>query len=156
MATTSAGGGRRWVWGITISVVLFVVIFVGFAIWTFQTDVELVYDNYYEKDVVFEQQIRRVERTDALPAQPRFQYLPTTQTLTLDWPLEIRDHAPVGTVLLFRPSDLHQDRKFALALVGDSTQTLSVPNLSKGLWRVKLAWTAHDQEYYLEQRLVIP
>ncbi len=55
-----AKSGRLWMWGLTASIVVFIAFFVGFAIWTFQDDVELVYDNYYDKDVVFEQQLNEL------------------------------------------------------------------------------------------------
>lgn len=147
--------GRGWMWGITITLILFGGFFVGFAIWTFQSDVELVYDNYYAKDVVFEQQIRRVERTDALPVKPVIKYEHARQTLDVYFPSAMEHQAQVGTVLLFRPSDLHKDRQFDLNLVGDSLQTISVPNLLPGLWRIKLSWTSQDLEYYLEEMLVV-
>ena len=150
-----AKSGRLWMWGLTASIVVFIAFFVGFAIWTFQDDVELVYDNYYDKDVVFEQQIKRVARTQALPFKPLLNYNQTTQILDLKFPLAL-GHIPTdGGVLLFRPADLHKDRLFPLALVGDSLQTIALPDMDPGLWRIKLNWTSAGQEYYLEQALMV-
>jgi hypothetical protein len=49
----SDASGRGWMWGIILSLLAFGLFFIGFAVWTFQTDVELMYDNYYDKDVVY-------------------------------------------------------------------------------------------------------
>lgn len=144
-----------WMWGIILTLVGFGSFFVGFAIWAFQSDVELVYDNYYAKDVVFEQQIRRVERTDALAVKPVLKYRRGPETLTLTFPTTMSHPHPTGKVLLFRPSDLHLDRLFTLDLQGDTLQVISLPNLLPGLWRVKLNWTSLSQEYYLEEMLVV-
>lgn len=147
--------GKGWMWGITITLIVFGLFFVGFAVWTFQTDVELMYDNYYAKDVVYEQQIRRIERTDALPVKPQLKYRHGNQTLEILFPPEMGHPDPVGNLLLFRPSDLHLDRNFQLSLQGDSLQTVSVPDLQPGLWRMKLDWTSAGIEYYMEEMLVV-
>lgn len=147
--------GQTWKWGISIVLAVFASFFVGLAIWAFQSDVELVYDNYYEKDVVFEQQIRRVERTDALPLKPELKYKRNSESLTVKFPLEMRQPNPVGSVLLFRPSDLNLDRLFKLELKGDTLQTIALPDILPGLWRIKLNWQSLSQEYYLEEILVV-
>ena len=153
--TEPTKSGGLWMWGLTASIVAFIAFFVGFAIWTFQDDVELMYDNYYEKDVVYEQQIRRIGRTEALSFKPTIKYRPEEQTLQLNYPLSM-GHTPTdGTVLIFRPADLHEDRLFPLELVGDSIQTIRLPDMLPGLWRIKLSWTSGGQEYYMEKPLMI-
>ncbi|MEA3287714.1 MAG: FixH family protein [Candidatus Marinimicrobia bacterium] len=147
--------GRMWMWGTILTIVVFIAFFTSFAIWTYQKDVELVYDNYYDKDVVFGQQIRRVERTDALEIKPIFNYDQKTQLLTLRYSKALGHVAPVGEVLLFRPADLHKDRLFPLDLTGDTLQKIHLPNMDPGLWRIKLDWASGGLEYYLEQTLMI-
>ena len=147
--------GRLWMWGLTASIVVFIAFFVGFAIWTFQDDVELVYDNYYDKDLVFEQQIKRIGRTQALPVKPTLKYNQTTQALDLKFPLALGHMPTEGEVLLFRPANLHKDRLFPLVLTGDSTQTIELRDLDPGLWRMKLNWSSGGEEYYLEQALMV-
>jgi len=153
--TEQKPSGKLWMWGLTATIVASIAFFVGFAIWTFQDDVELVYDNYYEKDVVFDQQIKRVARTEALLLKPVLNYNQTTQMLAVNFPLAL-GHAPTtGEVLLFRPADLHKDRLFPLDLRGDSLQTIALPDMDSGLWRIKLNWTSGGEEYYLEQSLMV-
>ncbi|MBC8374516.1 MAG: FixH family protein [FCB group bacterium] len=147
--------GRLWMWGLTATIVVFIAFFVGFAIWTFQDDVELVYDNYYDKDVVFDQQIKRVARTQALPFKPILTYHQTTQVLDVKFPLALGHMPTDGEVLLFRPADLHRDRLFRLILEGDSLQLIELPDMDQGLWRIKLNWTSGGEEYYLEQSLMV-
>jgi len=151
----NAPSGKLWLWGTIMTLVLFSAFFIGFAIWTFQTDVELVYDNYYEKDVVFEEQIRRVERTEALPVKPELKYERSRESLMIHFPTQMNHLEPTGSILLFRPSDLNLDRLFTLNLSGDTLQTISLPELLPGLWRIKLNWTSSSVEYYLEEMLVV-
>ncbi len=147
--------GRLWMWGTILTIAAFIVFFASFAIWTYQRDVELVYDNYYDKDVVFEQQIRRVERTDALIKKPVASFNQRNELLTLRFPTQLNHHDPVGELLMFRPADLHKDRLFALDLDGDTLQTFSLPDMDPGLWRIKLSWASGGLEYYLEQTLMV-
>ncbi len=151
----SNDSGRYWRRGIILAIACSMVFFAGLAIWASIGDVELVYDNYYAKDVVFEEQIERVARTDALSHKPSFVYNQESQVLTLTFPSEIRHISPVGEVLMFRPADLHKDRLFDIALEGDTLQAFSLPDLAKGLWRIKLSWSSSGVEYYLEQMLMV-
>jgi len=147
--------GKMWMWGTVIVIALFITFFASFAIWTFQDDVELVYDNYYAKDVVYGQQIARIERTDALSSKPVASYNKRSELLTLRFPAEIKHDSPAGELLMFRPADLHKDRLFSLDLEGDTLQVISLPQMDPGLWRVRLNWTSGGLEYYLDQILMV-
>ncbi len=147
--------GRLWMWGTILTIATFIVFFASFAIWTYQRDVELVYDNYYAKDIVFEQQIRRVERTDALINKPIASFNQRSEVLTLRFPAQLNHPDPLGELLMFRPADLHKDRLFTLNLDGDTLQTIHLPDMDPGLWRIKLDWASDSLEYYLEQTLII-
>jgi hypothetical protein len=105
--------------------------------------------------VVFEQQIRRVERTDTLKYKPVANYDQKSEVLTLKFPVQLNHADPIGELLLFRPADLHKDRLFELALEGDTLQTIDLPDLDPGLWRIKLGWSSGGLEYFLEQALMV-
>ena len=144
-----------WALGTTFGILAFMAFFVGLAIWAFQSDVELVYDNYYEKDVVYEQQIRRIERTEALAVKPEIRYYRADETIHLVFPASLGHAAPQGELLLFRPSDKDKDRRFELALETDTMQVFRVPGLERGLWRAKLNWSSNDLEFYLEEPIMV-
>jgi len=147
--------GGLWLWGTVITIACCILFFVSFAVWTSIGDVELVYDNYYAKDVVFEQQIRRVERTQALRFKPVLNFDQTHEILTLKFPIALGHSPTAGEVLLYRPADLHRDRLFPLNLDGDSLQFIHLPDLDPGLWRIKLAWSSGGLEFYLEEPLQV-
>lgn len=153
--TTRARSGALWMWGLIVTISVCILFFIGLAVWAFQDDVELVYDNYYEHDVVFEQQINRVTRTEALVDKPILKYNQESSLLNVKFPLALGRTLTVGQVLLFRPADLHQDRLFPLTLAGDSLQIISLPDMDPGLWRIKLNWTSAGEEYYQEQAIMV-
>ena len=153
--TDSKRAGRPWLWGLTLGILVFISFYIGLAVWAYQRDVDLVYDNYYDKDIVFEQQIRRVERTDALPIKPLLHYDQQAESLTVFFSPAMQQPAPQGEILLFRPANLQHDRTFSLELLGDSLQTIQLPDLDLGLWRIKLSWASGGLEYYLEQPLMV-
>ncbi|MFC7666953.1 FixH family protein [Hymenobacter humi] len=56
----------------------------------------------------------------------------------------------------FRPSDQKLDFKLPFTPAGDSAQQLlSTSKLQPGLWRLRLDFTAGDQQYFLEKELTI-
>ena len=58
-------------WGISISIVyiLFVVVMVGAVIFSTTQESHLVADDYYEREIAYQNQIEKMERTKLLPEQ---------------------------------------------------------------------------------------
>lgn len=146
--------GAKWLWGTVVGIAACMIFFVGLAIWSSFGEVELVHENYYAKDQAYDEQIKRIERTQALAAAPQFLYTKDSKQVQLIFPAALGG-AEKGSILLYSPADLRDDRRFELNLAGDTLQALDVPGLRKGLWRIKLDWQKAGLEYYLEGSIYI-
>jgi hypothetical protein len=58
-------------------------------------------------------------------------------------------------VTLYRASDVAADRTSELKVSVEGTQDISTDNLARGLWLVKLRWSAEGREYYFEQPVML-
>ncbi|MFA6455849.1 MAG: FixH family protein [Bacteroidota bacterium] len=137
-----------------------VVSFVLFAVGTFvmvyismSENVDLVTDDYYEKELKYQDQIEVLKSTDAL--EQKVNITLADSFLVLHYPVVGSHDNYSGTINFFRPSDKRGD--FSRPVQNDTTHTQSFPiNIfAQGLWRVKISWNVGTQQYYSELPIII-
>lgn len=140
----------NWGWKIFFTFIAFAFL-MGFMVFKcMQQDVALVDDHYYEKELKFQQQIDKMDNYAALEKPLQLQYDKQNASLKIDWPTaNVRD----ASVDFFRPSDARMDRTFELK---DPHQALSLTDLPKGYWKLKMSWKHGDKSYYKEESFVMP
>jgi nitrogen fixation protein FixH len=135
----------------------FIVFITGIAVfiaWAVTQDMDLVRKDYYDHEILFQQQIDRQKRTAELGAQAAVNYDATAHAITIQIPASHVAGAN-GTIHFYRPSDAKLDHKVRLAPTPDGTQQINVQSLRVGLWKVAVQWTAGGQEYHLDRAIVI-
>ena len=142
-------------WGINTAIfyISFVVVLVGFVIFTRFNQVDLVDENYYEKELKYQGMIDKIERTNKL-AEP-LKIESADSYVMLSYPKSFSSNDIKGTITFFRPSDKTKD--FTIPVQPDESgfQVISSTNMSKGMWRVKVDWAVGDSTYYNEEVLVL-
>lgn len=145
-------------WGFKIGIVFvsFVALMVSMVtICMRQKNIHLVTENYYEKEIAYQDQIDSETNTAALKAVPKIEYAKESGMLTVHYASMAPGDAPTGNILFFRPSDAKQDFSVPLKMDQLQQQKISVADLEKGLWKIKMEWAAVGKKYYLEERLVV-
>lgn len=146
-------------WGFKIGIV-----FVGFVVFMIslvticmqQKDIHLVTENYYEKEIAYQNQIDNETNTAALKDEvPEITYAKENGIVTVRYPAGFSDGRVTGNILFFRPSDAGKDFSVPLKADQSQQQNVSVADLEKGLWKIKMEWSTVGKKYYLEERLVV-
>ncbi|MCB0496617.1 MAG: FixH family protein [Cyclobacteriaceae bacterium] len=134
-------------WGKSIALFygLFVVALLAVVAFAFTQDVNLVSDDYYQQELVYEDQINRIKNTENLEEKPSLML--KGSYVELAFPAAL---APKGTLLFFRPSNSKLDRRIAISLGADHKQQIDFSQQEKGLWKAKLNWKQDGKEYYQE------
>src|SRR5690554_8200711 len=99
-------------WGYKIALVFigFVVLMVSLVIVCFrQKDIHLVEEQYYEKEIAYQEQINIQQNTATLIAPPTIKYIKENQAVTIHHPLLSEGACPEGSILFLRPSDAAMD-----------------------------------------------
>lgn len=138
---------------IVLSLVVFAVAILSMVFISMNQRVDLVTEDYYERELQYQQQINVVERTNALGGKVSFDF--TSAGLTLHFPIIDAPEKYSGVIMFFRPSDKMQDVSYRIAVDSTYTQSISTANLSKGLWRVKISWSVGEQNFYTERPVII-
>ena len=143
----------NWGTGILLTIIIFMVIIISTVIYLMNQNVDLVASDYYDKGIHHQEQIDRVNRTNAIGDE--LQISPENGFIRLVFPKSYSQKSLSGTIKFYRPSDSKKD--FALPISIDTTAQQIIPtqNLEKGYWTVKLNWIQDSIEYYKERSFLI-
>jgi len=117
---------------------------------------ELVADNYYDQEVRYQGQMERRQRAQQSPDPARISYDSSAATILIALPAHTKTEQVTGKIQLYRPSSARLDQVVKLEPDANGIQRIDARDLAPGLWQVRLSWTAQRQDYYLDQRIVIP
>ncbi|MBT3301118.1 MAG: hypothetical protein HOD63_15165 [Bacteroidetes bacterium] len=147
--------GIKFNWGTAI--VLVILLFFGSMaariIISYQHEINLVDEDYYTKELSYQDHIDKEQNASELAEKPEFSI--DNNTLYLQFPTYFQSSKIEGSIHLYRPSDKHLDHHYRLKLNNNLTQAMSVENLQKGLYHIKLDWIADSVAYYINQDLQV-
>jgi len=143
-----------WPYAVVGAMVLFMSYIAMFVYRAMNLEVDLVSKNYYEQEIKFQDHIDKVERTVAA-GNVAINYNPEAQNILLQLPESFKGQRINGKINLFRPSDGKLDQELPLQLGRDLSQLLETADLKKGLWKVRVSFTAGTETYYAEQAIQV-
>ena len=143
----------HWGAGLVVAFVLFAVLIIAMVVISMRQNIDLVSEDYYDRELRHEEQVQKSRRTSALGDSLKVET--SQQSVTVRFPGEYARMHPEGMVTFYRPSDKTKD--FSRPLELDSTGTLhvSLAGMDPGIWKLKLEWTWSGTEYYREETVVI-
>lgn len=141
-----------WGTGILIGIIIFITLSVTMTVIFMSQDVNLVSDKYYEKSLVYQEEIDKQSRTKTLNEQVKINF--NGEVVGISFPQNYLSKEILGEINFYRPSDPKLDFKLPLHLV-EGNQIISVQRLQKGFWRLKLNWIMDGNGYYSERAFTI-
>ena len=144
----------QWPAALTIIITVFIFTLIGFIGLSRKHKMDLVTKNYYKKEIEYQAQIDRVNRSQKL-SSIKLRIDQSTRIAELHFPKGLLPNAIYGKIHLFRPSDASQDRMYRINLDPEGIQILDLKNLIAGFWRVKIYWQIENTEYYQEESIVL-
>lgn len=139
----------NWGWGIGIFYSIFVLTMISIVYVTTFYKPDMVSDDYYRDEQVFQKQIDKSINTQKLEIQPSI--LIKEGSLVVKFPENMKDIK--GFLKLFRPSDSKLDQKIELNVNDNNTFNLDLKNIQKGKWLVKINWESAGVSYYIERTI---
>jgi nitrogen fixation protein FixH len=139
-------------WGKGI-IIVFVIFFAGMAFMAYKSmtkNIDLVAQNYYEKEIKYQNQIDKINSTSSL--KEKLMIETTGGSLVITYP---ETTGLKGDISFYRPSDAKKDFKLPVEAGKDNKQIINTQTLLKGLWRVQVNWSADGLDYYNEEKIMI-
>ncbi len=144
----------NWGAGIVIGMGLFMSFIMFFVIKMFtdkKYDYDLVTEQYYQKEMVYQQEIDQEQNAVSLPAHISGEK--TDKGWMLHFPEVIAKANVSGTIFLYRTSNKRMD--FSLPLHPFTSEFL-IPKekLLPGRWNVKIEWQMNDKKYLYKKAII--
>lgn len=146
---------KKSFWGVGIAVVYgaFMLVMIGIVVASRFQPVDLVSRDYYDKEIAYQKQIDRMQRSQNDGMILGIERSADDGTLTVTFPESIATKLVTGHLKLFRPSSAALDRNFEIAAV--ASQQFDAGKLARGLWKIKIDWQVDSLQYYHEQELYV-
>jgi hypothetical protein len=143
----------NWGTGIVITIILFLIISIAMIIHFMNQKVDLVTDNYYEKTLVYQNNIDEAERSKEINKNLKIEYL--KNQLKFVFPDSSAKEIKDGEIYFYRPSDSNKDFKTDFSLNENGEILLDVSKIDKGYWKVQIRWLMNSKSYSVERTVMI-
>jgi len=137
----------NWGTGIVIAFVLFISFILYFVFqMTFSSeyDDEMVLEDYYQEEYVFQQAIDAQQNGQAL--KKNIEISKDSETIYVNFPEEFDYNNITGKIHMYRPSDKRLDFTVPIQLEG-SSYAIPSEKLAKGKWEITINWQHDDIDY---------
>ncbi len=114
-----------------------------------QYDNSLVIEDYYAKDIAYQEQYDKLENTMTLSQDIVFVKNRETARIELHFPQETQQ--PTGEILFFNPAKANLDFTVEIDANGKNVQSIPLDRLRSGMWKVKVDWQANGKKFYSEK-----
>jgi hypothetical protein len=141
-------------WGHKI-IIVYAVFVAGMLFLAFKSskqNTDLVTEDYYAKELVYQQKIDEIKRTSLL-SEP-VTVLVANHEIVLTFPKDFATKKITGQAELYCPSDEKKDKNQVFS-VSDSSVKIALPDSYHGLHYVKINWTVEGVNYYYEEKIFI-
>jgi len=143
----------NWGYRIAILYIGFVVLILTLVVMSLNQDIQMVTENYYEKEQNYSIQVESSFNSGALVTPLQIDYQPNNQKVQLQFP---KDFAAIeGAVQFYRPSNAKKDFAVDIAVDSSNLQWIEVDELIGGLWKVKVDWKANGKAFFDEKQVVL-
>jgi len=143
----------NWGTGILIVIITFLLAVIAFFIFINNLDINLVEDNYYEKELAYQERIDKINNTSALPGEIKITMQPGI--ILIQFPGIDTTPVPIGSIWFYRPSDPKKDFTVPLQLDDSLRQVLDISKIDYGKWIMKMDWDVGGKQYYYEETVII-
>lgn len=139
---------------VIVVMAIFILIMTQFMVRAYQNQESLVAEDYYAKEIRYQEQIDKLHNTSALEEAVRIEALPGR--LVIDFPQTMRGQAITGELFLMRPSDARSDLRIPVAADANGRFTVDTGEQLKGAYMVQLEWQAGGTSYLTEDSVHLP
>ncbi|NNM22709.1 MAG: FixH family protein [Flavobacteriaceae bacterium] len=144
----------NWGGGIVIGMILFI----GFILFMVikmnvdkKYDHDLVTEDYYKKELAYQEEIDAEENLKTLSSQIHGEKV--AEGWLINFPKDLDPQKIEGTVFLYRPSNEHLDFDLPL-VVSDSNLLIPGERLLDGRWNITIDWEYKGEKYLYKKSIV--
>lgn len=143
----------NWGWKIVLLYAAFVILTLSIAIYFMQKDVDLVSEDYYQQELVYQDKINEANNARENPVT--INYDAKVKEVSIIFPVHDSTATISGKIYFYRPSDARLDQNFEINTDRTARQVVKVNTLMPGLWKLKITWQTGSTQYFSEKTLIL-
>jgi hypothetical protein len=143
----------NWGTGIVSSIIIFLLLSLAMVIHFMNQRVDLVTDNYYEKTLIYQNNINEAKRSSEIDKAFVLEY--AGNQLKLVFPDSIASKLSDAELYFYRPSDSNLDFKTPIQVDKKGELVLDVSKINRGYWKVQMKWLMNKESYLVERTVII-
>lgn len=143
----------NWGHGIAIFLVIFLLLNVAVVLYTFSQDVELVTDNYYEKELKYEDQLIRERRGMDLPDTLKIDL--EGLNLVINYPPSLLKKSVDGNIHLYRPDQKKFDYNIKIEHDSTGRQIINMAGKAPGKWKISITLNDGSLDYLFKKDIYL-
>lgn len=140
--------------GVALTLTLFAVMLGWFLVRALRNGEELVTEDYYAKELRFQQDIDLLQRAAAHGESVLMEV--KGEQLRVVFPAALRGRKITGNLYLMRPSNARADQHLQVEADSNGTFTVGTAHWLRGHYRARLDWQADGNDHLSEQALDLP
>jgi len=144
----------NWGWGVLFICIGFVLFMSGLVYRASQEKVEFVTDHYYEKELVFQQQIDQQKNLSNLDQPLEIKFLGNLSVVEIVYPGPAEENVS-GEITFYKPDDATLDFRLSAAADKWHKQYVRTDKMKPGWWKIKLDWESGGHSYYHEEKILV-
>lgn len=142
----------NWGTGIAVFYITFVIVMLTFVFWTTGNNRDLVTEDYYAEELVYQKTIDNKARANELVGEVSISS--RIGRIDLKLPEGMNNKFIKGELFLYRQDDKRKDTKFQFE--GSRLDfSFNSEKIVTGRWKAKLSWAAEGKDYYFEDNIWI-
>jgi nitrogen fixation protein FixH len=143
-------------WGVGIVIgmaafITFIMVMVTTMLTNKEYDHDLVTENYYAKDLVYQKEIDAEKKANSFSSGIRIEK--TIEGLQIYFPKELQEKKVSGTIQMYRPSSKKLDFQIPF-IIEDSKSLIPDSKLVEGTWKVTIYWEMEGEQYLFKKAIV--
>jgi hypothetical protein len=137
-------------WGkkIALLYISFVLFMVVLAVMASGEKQELVSDDYYARELRFQEELNIKQQTKALQVQPQWKV--AQNSIAFLFPTDSSGKSITANIVLYKASDRKMDKSFDIKVPADGKYTLPTADLGSGVYKLILNWNENGKQYINE------
>ena len=144
----------NWGTGIVIALLIMISGMLFLVSIALRQDFYLVEKDYYQKSVNYQSQIDKINNVSKLAIPVKLTQ--SDKAIQIRFPELFKNEQLEGTVHIYSPVSDKNDIKLPIRLNTSLSQSISLKNLPRGRYTVKLDWISNEKPFYQELEIQLP
>jgi hypothetical protein len=143
----------NWGYKIAILCLSFVAFMTFLVVSAFRQNFDLVAEDYYGKELMFQEQIEKQRNQQQLKEKVSLKV--EGNVLKIKFPSELSGKIVEGEIVCFRPSDATKDVHVKIGSIRNGEKLLPLNLFVKGMYRIQVDYNSEGKKYYFEDSIIL-